>query len=376
MRRHLSAILAGIMVLILGACGGTADDTTTTAGGSDDTAAGGDSGDALSGTLVFFAYEDSFLPEVLDPFVAAHPDLTVETPAFGDEDETETKLRAGFQADVVEMCAGEVGDMVSSGLLQPIDTDRITDWDRILPIFQDGLGTVDDEGNSYMVPLQGGAAGIVYSPDALSMEITSYQDLFFGEYEGSISISDNPINSIGDMLMALGYGPEIFEATDEQVVEAVDELIALRESGRIRTTFESDTDLVNLLATEEVVASAHGFSSLEARLADEGVNVSYVAPAEGEITWNCGHGIAASAENLDAAYALINHYMEPESQIAFAAVEDYLASNERTLEEGDPAVVEAAGLRAPAEAFTGGIPEGDPENSEVWEDEWRRFLSS
>lgn len=365
----------GVLALVLAACGGGDDGSSDdTDGGSDTTEGSG--GEALSGTLVFFAYEDSFLPEALDPFVDAHPELTVETPAFADEDETETKLRAGFEADVVEMCAGEVGDMVTGGLLAPIETDRIDDWDLILPVFQDGLGTVDDEGNVFMVPLQGGVAGIAYNADLIPDGITSYEELFFGDWEGDISISADEVNSIGDMLMALGYGPDIFEATDEQVTEAVDKLIELKQSGRIRTTFESDTDLVNLLATEEVAASAHGFPALAGRLADEGVNVVYQAPDEGEVSWNCGHGISASAPNPDAAYALINHYMTPDVQIAFAEIEAYLASNGRTIEEGDPAIVEAMGLAAPAENFAGTIFEADPENREWWQDEWRRFLSS
>lgn len=358
-----TAILLSVLALVAAACGGDDDS--------------GDEGtEGLTGTVVFFAYEDSFLPEVLDPFREANPNLNVETPAFADEDETETKLRAGFKADVVELCAGEVGDMVTGGLLAPIDTDRIDDWDLILPIFREGLGTVDDEGNPYMVPLQGGAAGIVYNEDLIPDGLSSYDEMFFGDWEGTISISADEVNAIGDMLLALGYGPDIFDATDEQVVEAVDELIALKKSGKIRTTFESDTDLVNLLATEEVAASAHGFSSLQARLNEEGVNVIYAPPAEGEISWNCGHGISAKASNLDAAYALINHYMTPDAQIAFADIEEYLASNSRTLDEGDPDVVAAAGLRAPAENFEGTIYEGDPENREFWQDEWRRFLSS
>jgi spermidine/putrescine transport system substrate-binding protein len=266
--------------------------------------------------------------------------------------------------------------MVTGGLLAPIDTSRIDDWDLILPIFKDGKGTVDDEGNVYMVPLQGGAAGLIYNNDMVPEGIDSYDELFFGDWEGTIAVSNEPINTIGDMLLALGYGPDIYEATDEQVTEAVDALIEAKKSGRIRAYFDSDTDLFNLLATEEVAAAAHGFSSLVHRLAEEDVTATYVAPAEGEVSWNCGHGISANAENVDAAYALINWYMTPFVQITFADVEDYLASNRRTLDEGDPEIVERVGLRAPAEEFTGTIYEGDPENREFWQDEWRRFQTS
>lgn len=384
--------LGAVFVLLAAACGddddttseteaptttassAPADDATSTSAASDDQPAG--DSEEVTGTVVFFAYEDSFLPEVLDPFREANPDLNVETPAFADEDETETKLRAGFQADVVEMCAGEVGDMVTGGLLAPIDTALIDDWDLILPIFRDGKGTVDEAGNAYMVPLQGGAAGLIYNEELVPGGIASFEELFFGDWEGTIAVSNEPINTIGDMLLALGYGPDIYEATDEQVTEATDALIEAKNAGRIRAFFDSDTELFNLLATKEVAAASHGFSALVGRLADEGVTAVYVAPAEGEIAWNCGHGISASAENLPGAYAIINWYMTPYAQITFAEIEEYLASNARTLEEGDPEVVAAMGLAAPATQFSGTILEGDPENRDFWNDEWRRFQSS
>ncbi len=359
-------ILIAVFALVAAACGDDDEGSASTSGGDD-----------VSGTLVFFAYEDSFLPRVMDPFIAAHPNLNVEMPAFSDEEETETKLRAGFEADVVEMCAGEIGGMVENGLLQPIDTSRITDWDKIFPLFLNGPGTFDENGNVYMVPLQGGAAGIVYNVDDVPNGITSYEEMFITlDYDGYIAIDSNYTNSIGDALMALGYGPDIFNATDEQVTEAVDLLIGLKQSGKIRTTHDSDSEIVNLLATGEVVAVAHGFSSLVATLASEGVNVEYVAPAEGEISWNCGHGIATNAKNVDAAYALINHYMSVDSQVAFAEEEEYLASNSRVIDEADPEIVATYGLDSPAKAFTGTINEGEPAHDEWWQDEWRRFESS
>jgi len=356
------AVAMVVLVMLAAACG---DDDEGTATGE------------LTGTLVFFAYEDSFLPRVMDPFEAAHPDLKVEMPSFSDEEETETKLRAGFEADVVELCAGEIGGMVTTGLLQPIDTSRIDDWDLIFPLFLDGKDTFDEEGNIYMVPLQGGASGIVYNTDDVPGGISSYEEMFItGDYDGFIAIDENYTNSIGDALMALGYGPDIFEATEAQVTEAVDLLISLKDSGRIRTTHDSDSSIVNLLATSEVVAVAHGFSSLVSVLDGEGVNVTYVAPTEGEVSWNCGHAISADAKNVDAAYAMINHYMSVDAQIAFADVEEYLASNSRVVDEGDPDVVAAVGLDSPAQSFTGTIYEGEPEIDEFWLDEWRRFQSS
>ena len=356
MRRSVIAIAT--MALVLAACGGGT--TTTTAAESVGTSGGG--------TVVFFGYEDSFLPDVLEPFEEA-TGIDVKTPAFADEDETEAKLRAGFEADVVELCSGEAGSMIEAGLLQPVDTGRIDDWDAIFPSFKEGEDVVDEEGNVWIVPLQGGPFGIVYLADEVE-PITSYQQLFFGEFEGDIAVSEEPVSTIWDMAMALGYGPRVDEITNDQVVEAVDALIAL---DRIRTTWSEDGDLIQLFATGEIVAAAHATPDIAAALQEEGIDAVYVAPAEGQILWKCGHGLAANAKNLDAAYRLINHYLSPEMQLVFAEEYGYLASNSKILDVAPPELVEELRLDDPGAVDQVTIPEGLPDDEEFWDDQWQRF---
>ena len=79
----------------------------------------------VAGSLTFFAYEDAFEPELLNPFEEANPDVEVRTAAFANADETVTKLQGGFQADVINVCVEDTERMVSLGLLEPIDTSRI-----------------------------------------------------------------------------------------------------------------------------------------------------------------------------------------------------------------------------------------------------------
>lgn len=327
---------------------------------------GDDSGDSV----VFFGYEDSFNPEVLSAFADSYPDSDLETVAFSDESEAETKLRAGFEADVVELCAGEYDNIVESGLLAPLDTERIDAWDEIFPSFQGSAGSTDADGNVYYLPLQGGSSGIVYNAEAVPGGITSYADLFSPDFEGDIAISQSAVSSIGDAAVALGYADGLWSLTPEQVGEAVDLLVS---NPNIRTTFEGDADLVQLLATGEVVAAAHGFPALEAVLEAEGIDIEYVAPADGEIAWNCGLGISADAANVDGAYEVLNHWLSVPTQMLFAEQESYLASNSLVVTEGDPAIVAEFGLDSPGTNTDSAILEGTPDNLEVWEDEWRRF---
>ncbi len=360
MKRTIISIAA--LALVLAACSGG---TTTTSAGAG--SSGGSGGDA-SGTVVFFGYEDSFLPGVLDPFEQA-TGIEVKTPAFADEDETEAKLRAGFDADVVELCSGEAGSLIEAGLLQPIDTTKITDWDAIFPSFKEGEDVVDEDGNVWIVPLQGGPFGIVYLADEVD-PITSYEQLFFGEYDGDIAVSEEPVSTIWDMAMALGYGPRVDDITDEQVVAAVDALI---DVDRIRTTWSEDGDLIQLFATGEIVAAAHATPDIAEALQEEDINAVYVAPAEGQILWKCGHGIAADAQNVDAAYRLIDHYLSPEMQLVFAEEYGYLASNSKILDVAPPELIEELHLDDPGSVDLVTIPEGLPDNEDLWDDQWQRF---
>ncbi|HID42107.1 MAG TPA: extracellular solute-binding protein [Pyrodictium sp.] len=308
------------------------------------------------------------MPEVLDPF-AESTGIEVNTAAFADEDETEAKLRAGFRTDVVEMCSGEAGSLIEAGLVQPIDTSRIDKWDAIFDSFKQGEDVVDENGDVWIVPLQGGSFGIVYLKDETG-PITSYDQLFFGDVDGDIAVSEEPISTIWDIAMALGYGPEIHKITDEQAIEAVDALIQM---DHIRTTWSGDGDLIQLLATGEIVAASHATPDIAEALVEEGINAVYVAPEEGQILWKCGLGIAADAENLDAAYALINHYVDARMQLIFAEEYGYMASNSEILDIADQELIDAIGLDDPGSIDLVTIPEGLPDNEELWDEEWQRF---
>ncbi len=347
------------MGLLAAACG---SDVSSAGSGSD-------AGELASSTVVFFGYEDSFLDSVLDPFVES-TGMDVKTPAFADEDETETKLRAGFEADVVELCAGEVGSMIESGLLQPVDTSRISAWDSVFDSVKAGEGVIAENGDVYIVPLQGGPFGIVYLAEEVTTPITSYSQLFDPGFDGDIAVSEESISTIWDVAMALGHGPEVDQITDAQVVEAVDVLTGL---DTVRTTWSEDGDLVQLFAAGEIIAANHATPDIAEALQDEGINAVYVAPEEGQILWKCGQGISANATNLDGAYALINHYLDPEMQLIFAEEYGYLASNSEILDIAPQELVDDLGLADPGAIDLVTIAEGLPDNEDFWEEEWSRF---
>ena len=62
------------------------------------------------------------------------------------------------------------------------------------------------------------------------------------------------------------------------------------------------------------------------QLQAEGEPVEWVAPTEGALSWVCGLGITSKAENIDAAYKLINYFVSPPAQ-AIAAQNGFAIVN-------------------------------------------------
>lgn len=364
--RILPAALA--LVLVAAACGGDEETPETGPTGS----AGGGTGEpVVEGELTIFAYEDTLFDFIQDPFQARYPDLTVEGVPFGDASDTVTRLRGGFQADVVETCAGEMNLLIRGELLQPIDPSRIEVWDELYPFMKEGID-VQVDGEFWMAPTQGGIDGIVYNADRIPEgTITGYQTLFEGDWEGQIALENDSTDSMPMVAAALGF-PDVFNLTSEQITQIRDYLIS---SDRVRTVFDEDAQLINLMEQEEVLAVQAG-PELVRVLNREGGNFRFVTPEEGPVSWVCGLSISANAENVDAAYAFINYMLEPETQNVVAEELEYWGSNPAILDVASEATIENLQLDDAETVITSAVPESTPENIDEWEDAWRQYLAS
>ena len=333
--------------------------------------------DGASGTVNFFAFEDAFMPAVMDPLEAAYPDLDIRRASFSSEDESETKLRAGFKTDIVNTCAGPISSKVEAGLLQPLDTSRIDDWDRVFPVFRDSPGVVID-GEVYMVPQFGGSTGIIYDSEAWPEGTSSYQDLFSGDIPGTIAIGDGVIVTFAIAALAAGIeNPYETQLTQEQV-DMVRDFLIERKDSRIRTVFAGDADIVSLLQGGEVIAAAPGYPGVVNILNDSGASGRYkwVGADEASFVWVCGQSIAANAENLDGAYAIINWFFRPETALEFARAYQYFGGNGRVLDVATAAEIAQYALDGPEQIFGSSMIAIQPDNFEPWLDSWREFQAS
>jgi len=201
--------------------------------------------------------------------------------------------------------------------------------------------------------------------------IDSYRDLFEDpDLAGRVTLEDSAATVIAIAAMALGHA-DPYALTSDDIAEIRDYLI--EHKSQIRSLFKGDADFLNLYRTGEIVAG-FGYHDYRATMVREGIPVEFV-PAEGSLAWICGVGLSSQAQNVDAAYAAMNYYVSPTPQSFYAESYTYIVSDQRTIDELDPALVQELGLDDPAQ-LDAAIALQLPKNYDEWLDAFRDFKAA
>jgi spermidine/putrescine-binding protein len=354
--RGLAATLVAAALALAG-CGGGGDSSSSVSDGS--------SGPSKpSGTLRIFAYVDAFDPDVFDPFLDQYPDVDVEKAEIAGDTAAVAKLKGGFKTDIVNTCAGPIDQEIDNGSLQPIDTSRIDDWDEIYPFFKQVKG-VEVDGKTYMVPMVGGAYGLIYRPSAFSTPPTSWMDLYTTDKR--IGTPDDPLTNIITAGLALGIDtPQ--EMTSDQLAQVKDLLVKQKdhvasyyEGSAVTTLWKNDE--IDLVPTDVTMIAQV-----------DGEDVAF-APMDPPLAWTCGYSLASSAENLDAAYAFLNYALSPAVQTVQATKFSYLVSNRASAEQESKKVREASG-QDNVEDYRSSATFDSPADMDAWTSLWQEVKSS
>jgi spermidine/putrescine-binding protein len=337
-------------------CGSAGGDTSVAPAPADPQA-------PASGTLSVFAYQDTVTDELLDPFREQNPDLDVRTATFASDEEAAAKMAGGFQADVVEVCLDEMRPLQARGLLRPIDPSGIQDWNQL--VFRDSPG-VRDSADAWVVPLSAGPQGLIYDAAAMGdQKPDSFADLFEPAYADRVALEgDYPLPAIAETALTLGFDDPM-NLTSEQLQQVSDKLNSSRD--QFRSLWRSDADLVNLFRSGEI-ALADGGPGVTQRIRDTGVDARWVAPVERPLSWVCGLAITDSAQNLDAAYRLINWQASAKAQ-AIRAADGYVVTNPEAI----PLVAPKWRGTADPASISDAIAETEPPDYDQWVRVFREF---
>ncbi len=352
-------ILAAVLATAVAACGSSGGDTSVAPAPS-----AAEMQKPATGTLRLFTYSDTVSDPMLDPFKQANPDLDVKSATFNSDKAAAAKLSGGFQADVVEVCADEMTPLTARNLLRPLDPSAISDFDKLA--FHASPDIRDDNGKVLFVPASAGPHGLIVNTDKVSADINSYADLFDDAYAGRAALESTPVTSIGDAALAMGK-TNPYDLSPAEIDEVKQYLIDHRDN--FRSFAESDSDMANLFKSGEVVI-ANGGRGTAQDLIKNGVPVKWIAPKEGATSWVCGLGITSNAQNLDAAYKLINYYASPQAQ-AESAKEGFIAMNPNAI----PLL--PANLRKDANpsSLDNAIALTEPPNQDLYDRAWQEVAA-
>jgi putative spermidine/putrescine transport system substrate-binding protein len=228
-----------------------------------------------------------------------------------------------------------------TGVLQPMDTKKIKEYSRIVPIFTTGKLTADsiigqgsaphtvsfvDGPNSVkftsaqsgwmtLIPTIYNADTLGIRPDLVGRPIEHWRDLVDPAFKGKASILNIPGIGIMDAAMVmeslgtLKYGDK-GNMTKEEIDKTIAFLIETKRSGQFRAFWKSFDESVNLMASGEVIIQSMWSPAVTA-VRSRGIACKYQPLAEGYRGWGGGLGIAKhlSGLELDAAYEYINWYL-------------------------------------------------------------------
>jgi spermidine/putrescine transport system substrate-binding protein len=272
---------------------------------------------------------------------------------FNSEQEMLTKLRTSPGTyDVVLFNNTFVMEAVGEGLLQPIDTSKISHFADLTPSLRDSERFVKD-GNHYAVAWVWGVTSIAYSTEKFPQPPQSLEALWDPANAGKVGWRDDAIESV--QFAALATGQDMNAPTDMEKIKQ--KLEALKP--QIKTFWSSEDEWNKYFAAGDYnIATYWSGSAARSKKAFK-LPVGFGVPKEGAIGWFDGLTIPVNAPNPEGAYAFIDYMISPEFYVKWdtevgAPASANLKANAALPEDamnrsvlGDPEVVKRLQWMAP-----------------------------
>ncbi len=295
---------------------------------------------AAGDQATFFTWGGYDIPELFVPYKEKNGELP-NFSIFGGSEEALTKMRGGFVVDVSHPCNSGLPRWVQSGLFQPIDTSRLSNWGDVMPELVSLPGNDAEAGSVWLAPFDWGQTSITYRTDLFEVEgEESWDMLWDARYSGRLG----SLASGGDAWWcgAIKAGVPMDQIHTDEAFEKI--AAVMREQRPLLRTYTDDTTtLEQALASGEMVA-AMTWNSSATVLKAEGVPVKFASPKEGALTWVCGLMIHKDAPNIDRAYDVIDSLLSVDSGKFMINDYGYGHSNNKSFEQFDAETLAGLGL--------------------------------
>jgi len=288
------------------------------------------------GPLKVLEWEGYQLPAFHQGFEETYPNANLEYQYAAASSEFFSKVQAGgVNVDLVHPCSNWVQDWKDAGLIAPIDTSKLTNWDSLNPQLRE-MGKVD--GQYWFVPWDWGYESLIVAATS-PVQITSWADLWDPALQGQFSMEDFGEGAVH--MTALAFGLPYPNLSQDQLQTVKDKLMQLKPN--IRTLWSSSSDLVQQMTNGDV-SVGFGWNDQYAHVKEAGTDVTYATPSEGRMGWACGFMILKDTQHYDLTLKYIDAALSTQSCVA--AIDKYFlgCSNTDALAAANPDTVSALQL--------------------------------
>ena len=224
-------------------------------------------------------------------------------------------------------------------LLQKLDLSKLNNYSNLNPSF---LSQKYDPSNEYVIPYVAGSTLIVYNPDAVSFEITGYEDLWNEELADNIAVLENARVLCGMVLKTMGKSMN--ETDPEVLAQMKEKMMPLYKN--IHSFGDQET--YTTLTTGET-AVAYTYAAFAHLLLQDHPEFKVVYPKEGLGFGVDGFVIPAGAKNADNAHVLLDYLMRPEVAAHNAEYQGYMCVNKAAESHLSEAFFNSPAMNIPAE---------------------------
>ena len=249
--------------------------------------------------------------------------------------DAQTKILSGAKDfDVWETIAERLPAIVMTKKVDPVATKSLKNWANIRDVFTKpnpnlapaaqitGQIWADKaQTQLYMVPTVYNYDSIGYNPSVVSAEeANSWTAIFDKKWKGKSGLNTDPLIAIGQAILAMNsLGLSAVKnpgnPSKKEIDEAIKFLISKKKDGQFRALWGDFGELVNLMASGEMVVCDAWQPAVMAVKA-QGKPCKYATPKEGYRAWAIGVSVIAGSPNKDAAVAYADYWLSGPPAIA------------------------------------------------------------
>lgn len=256
-----------------------------------------------------------------------------------------TKLGSGGigSVDLTTLIYQYVGFTGASGMLEPIDEEKLPNLALMHPRFRDLERHLRIDGALYGVPFTYSSIPLLYNPDKVS-EPTSWRDLLKPEMKGRVVTFPDVMSMIVTWSRAANEGiADPTRMTRDQLDATVELMVQLKRNSRSAPS--SLGEISDMFGRGEI-DMAMGWEPMLKWVEPTGTTLRIASPKEGTFAYADTVNIAKDAPNRDLAHRLIDWGLSTESQKAFSEANILGIVNAEAMElVDDPLTAEVYGFR-------------------------------